>query len=278
MIPKNITIDGSLSSQFLTGLVLSFSAINAKNVTIEVKNLTSKPYIDITLDILSKFGMKTPENSNYQYFYFPDEKFQANNKKVEYIIEADWSSASFLIVGAAIAGNIILKGLNQNSYQADKQLIEVLQLAKVNFSFNNEDLIIKESIIHSFSFDATECPDLFPPLVALAAYAKGMTKIKGVHRLKHKESNRSEALQKEFLKLNVEISIENDEMIIHGTGKVNGGIVSSHSDHRITMACAIAALKAESKIVVEESESINKSYPNFFKHLINLGANVSLTN
>lgn len=275
---NNISIDGSLSSQFLTGLLMSFSAANASNVEIEVSNLASKPYIDITLDVLKKFELKTPTNRYYESFYFNSEIVSNKKKQIEYTIESDWSSASFLIVGAAIAGNVVFKGLNKNSLQADKKILEVLKIAQVDFRFLNDDLKVSSSLIQPFSFNATECPDLFPPLVVLAAYANGVSKIKGVNRLVHKESNRSEALQKEFLKLGVQIIIDKDEMIIHGTGKLNGGNVNSHSDHRITMACAIAALKAESKIIINESESINKSYPNFFKHLISLGANVSLTN
>lgn len=276
--PHNIIIDGSLSSQFLTGLLMSFSAANATDVIIEVNNLVSKPYIDITLEVLEKFELKTPINNNYESFYFNSESVSNNKNKIEYTIEADWSSASFIVVGAAIAGNVVLKGLNKNSLQADKRLLEVLEIAKINFQFINDDVNINTSIIHPFQFDATECPDLFPALVVLAAYAKGISTIKGVNRLEHKESNRSDTLKKEFSKLGVQIIIDNDEMIIYGTGIVNGGIVNSHSDHRITMACAIAALKAESKIIIQESESINKSYPDFFKHLISLGANVSLTN
>lgn len=276
LIPNDILIDGYLSSQYITGFLMAFSAANASDKTIVVNNVTSKPYIDMTLDVMKKFGLKTPENNQYQEFYFSKNKVDANTNLVEYSIEADWSSASFIIVAAAIAGTIVLKSLNKNSYQADRMLLSVLESANIDFNFSNEDLVVNESKIQPFSFDATECPDLFPPLVVLASYAKGISKIKGVHRLLFKESNRAEALQKEFNKLGVEIKVEKDEMIIMGTGKIKEGLVHSHSDHRIAMACSIAALKAEGKIIVEESEAINKSYPNFFKHLINLGANVSL--
>jgi 3-phosphoshikimate 1-carboxyvinyltransferase len=128
----------------------------------------------------------------------------------------------------------------------------------------------------AFEFDATDCPDLFPPLVALAAYCKGQTKIKGVSRLAHKESNRALTLQDEFDKMGVRIDLEDDMMVVHGGGIVKGADVHSHHDHRIAMACAVAALEANSETVIEEAQAVNKSYPDFYEHLRKLGATVSL--
>jgi 3-phosphoshikimate 1-carboxyvinyltransferase len=130
--------------------------------------------------------------------------------------------------------------------------------------------------LRSFYFDATDCPDLFPPLVALAAYCNGITTIKGVSRLEHKESNRAVTLQDEFDMMGVRIDIDNDLMIIHGGGVVKGADVHSHHDHRIAMACAVAALGANSETVIEEAMAVKKSYPDFYSDLKSLGANVSL--
>jgi 3-phosphoshikimate 1-carboxyvinyltransferase len=129
--------------------------------------------------------------------------------------------------------------------------------------------------LRGFEFDATDCPDLFPPLVALASYCEGETKIKGVRRLKHKESNRAVTLQDEFDLMGVKIAIDDDTMIIQG-GNVKGADVHSHHDHRIAMACAIAALGANSETVIEEAYAVKKSYPDFYNDLKSLGANVSL--
>ena len=130
----------------------------------------------------------------------------------------------------------------------------------------------------AFEFDATDCPDLFPPLVALATYCNGKSIIRGVHRLASKESDRAKALQEEFGKMGVKSELNNDEMIIHGGGKLIGAKVHSHHDHRIAMACAVAALKANGETTIEVAEAINKSYPDFFWHLKKLGADVSLPN
>jgi 3-phosphoshikimate 1-carboxyvinyltransferase len=126
--------------------------------------------------------------------------------------------------------------------------------------------------LKGFEFDATDCPDLFPPLVALAAYCNGVTKIKGVSRLVHKESNRAVTLQEEFGKMGVKIEVSDDVMIIHGGGKLKGAKLHSRHDHRIAMACAVAALKAEGETVIEEAQAVKKSYPEFYSDLETLGA------
>jgi len=131
--------------------------------------------------------------------------------------------------------------------------------------------------LKAFHFNATDCPDLFPPLVALAAYCEGTTVIEGVGRLAHKESNRALTLQDEFAKLGIEIVLQDDLMLIKGGTGVYGATVHSRHDHRIAMACAVAALKASAAVVIEEAEAINKSYPNFYEHLQSLHAHINLS-
>jgi 3-phosphoshikimate 1-carboxyvinyltransferase len=134
------------------------------------------------------------------------------------------------------------------------------------------------SSLKAFSFDATECPDLFPPLVALAAYAKGKSVIKGASRLTHKESNRALTLQEEFGKLGTRVELSGDEMFIEGGAKLNGAITHSHHDHRIAMAITVAALGANGPVIIEDAEAINKSYPAFFDDLQLLGIRVEKGN
>jgi len=126
----------------------------------------------------------------------------------------------------------------------------------------------------AFEFDATDCPDLFPPLVALAANCKGVSVIKGVSRLAHKESDRGITLQEEFGKMGIRVDLDGDFMHVHG-GPLKGALVHSRHDHRIAMACATAALKADSAVTIEDAEAINKSYPDFYDHLKALGATVT---
>ena len=284
IVPKNITIDGSLSSQFLTGLLLAYAASDASDVAITVTNLKSKPYIDLTLDVMKQFGLKVPENKNYESFYFAKSDFdsaQSSNATPStalrtYTVEGDWSGAAFLLVAGAIAGNIVVKGLDVFSTQADKAVLQALMDCGCIISIQPEQIEIGPAPLKPFHFNATECPDLFPPLVALAAYCNGKSVIEGTTRLTHKESNRAITLQEEFAKLGVTIELQDDLMIIHGGGGLKGATVHSRHDHRIAMACAVAALKAEGDVTIEEAEAINKSYPDFYEHLKVLGANVSL--
>ncbi len=275
IVPQNIIVDGSLSSQFLTGLLFAYSASNAKDVSITVTKLKSKPYVDLTLDILNKFGMKVPENRNYESFYFNSNSTNIQTENIEYTVEGDWSGGAFLLVAGAIAGPIQVKGLDVLSTQADKEILQALIASDCELKIKTNEIFIGPGNLKSFCFDATECPDLFPPLVALAAYCKGKSVIKGISRLTHKESNRAITLKEEFEKLGVTIELNNDDMIIHGGGKINGAMVHSHHDHRIAMACAVAALKAQNKVEITEAEAINKSYPNFFEHLELLGAKIN---
>ena len=288
--PKNIEIDGSLSSQFLTGLLMAYSAADAKDVSIKVNNLTSKPYIDLTLDVMKQFGLNVPENRNYEEFYFksdPDSYRDRSSRlndsvgqaktEIEYTVEGDWSGSAFLLVAGAIAGPITIRGLDMMSTQADKVIMDVLTKANALFVIEAKGIKIRPAEMKAFEFDATDCPDLFPPLVALATYCSGRTKIKGVNRLTHKESNRAVSLQQEFGKLGVKIEVDDDIMIIHGGNGVNRAKVHSNHDHRIAMACAVAALKADGETMIEGAEAVKKSYPDFYDDLKKLGADVSLS-
>jgi 3-phosphoshikimate 1-carboxyvinyltransferase len=276
--PANIEVDGSLSSQFLTGLLMGYAAADATDVSIKVNNLKSKPYIDLTLDVMKQFGMKLPENRNYEEFYFGNETQYSTININSYIVEGDWSGGAFLLVAGAIAGPIMVRGLDLTSTQADRAIIDALMLANAGIAIEAKGIKISRAEMNAFEFDATDCPDLFPPLVALAAYCKGDTTIKGVSRLTHKESNRALTLQEEFGKMGVIIELIDDVMIIHGGSGVKGAKVHSRHDHRIAMACAIAALKAEGETEIDEAGAVKKSYPDFYDDLEKLGAGVSLNN
>lgn len=277
--PRSIEIDGSLSSQFLTGLLFSFSAAGARDVAIRVHHLKSKPYIDLTLQVMTHFGWVV-ENRNYEEFYFAG---AGNGQKgeLEYTVEGDWSGGAFLLVAGAIAGPIIVKGLDTRSTQADKAILRALADCGANLQIGEDGIGIGPggegpvrevpAGLQAFQFDATDCPDLFPPLVALAAYCEGTTVITGVSRLAHKESNRGLTLQQEFGKMGIAIDLVGDKMLVRG-GEVKGAAVHSRHDHRIAMACGVAALRAGGEVTIDEAEAIDKSYPDFYRHLQQLGA------
>ncbi|MEX1201663.1 MAG: 3-phosphoshikimate 1-carboxyvinyltransferase [Ferruginibacter sp.] len=267
--PAAITVDGSLSSQFLTGMLMAYGTIAKEPVTITVTNLKSKPYIDLTLQMMKLFGYNISHDQYKTFTILPATK---QTSTVDYTVEGDWSGAAFLLVAGAIAGDITVKGLNVFSAQADKAILQALIASKAIISITPECIKIKKGILHPFHFDATDCPDLFPPLVVLAAYCNGTSVIEGVSRLVHKESNRALTLQEEFGKMGLVIKLQHNLMIIEGGLPLTGTQGHSRHDHRIAMALAIAALGATGETSIEESEAINKSYPDFYQHIASLGA------
>lgn len=279
--PTTITVDGSLSSQFLTGLLMAFAAAEANGAVIHVKELKSKPYIDLTLAVLNAFGWKVQHQSYERFEFLAHPPLAAH---INYTVEGDWSGAAFLLVAGAIAGPIAVKGLQMDSTQADKAVMQALKQTGASIK-NEEDSIFigpakgmegQTLDLTAFEFDATDCPDLFPPLVALAAVCKGVSTIHGVRRLAHKESDRGITLQTEFAKLGIQIELKDDTMLVHGGTGVHGAEVFSQHDHRIAMACGVAALVAEGPITITDAEAVNKSYTDFYAHLQNLGAKVDL--
>jgi 3-phosphoshikimate 1-carboxyvinyltransferase len=276
--PANITVDGSLSSQFLTGLLMAYASADASDVTIEVVDLKSKPYIDLTLKVMADFGLKVPVNDQYSRFEFKASSMGAPPELIHYTVEGDWSGAAFLLVAGAVAGSVEVSSIYNTSRQADKKIIDALLDAGAEVSVYDDKVVVKKRSLEPFIFDATDCPDLFPPLVALAANCKGTTTIKGLRRLKHKESDRGATLQEEFAKLGVAIDLNDDVMLVHSDGviRVNNFTLNSHHDHRIAMAAAVAALNAGFPIAIRNADAVNKSYPDFWRHLELLGVNVEL--
>ncbi len=258
-------VDGSISSQLLTGLLIALP-LAKKDSCLYVNDLKSKPYIDMTIEIMKSFGVEVV-NDKYCIFRIKGEQ---RYKPLDYTIEGDWSAAAFLAVAGAVGGEVIFNNINTSSAQADIKILEALRLAGAIIIMEENSVKVIRNGLKAFDFDATECPDLFPPLVSLAANCNGTSAIKGVHRLAHKESSRAKVLKTEFGKLGIEIFIEGDIMKIIG-GPIYGGEITSHNDHRIAMAAACMAINAESDVLINEAECVSKSYPNFFNDFRLLG-------
>ncbi len=257
-----VALDGSESSQLLTGLLMALP-LCSENSTIEVAHLKSKPYVEMTLDTLSQFGVEVSHDENLTIFQIPGGQRYAPRVCT---IEGDWSGAAFLLVAGAIAGEVEVTGLLGNSSQADKAILLALEAVGAEIDMHGNRVLVRKNELNAFQFDAEDCPDLVPPLVALAANCRGKSTIYGIERLKHKESNRALTLAAEFAKMDIRISLSPNKMEVMG-GTVKGDLVESHNDHRIAMACAIAALNATRPVVIENSMAIVKSYPRFFEDL-----------
>lgn len=287
---SNIQLSGKGGSQLVSGLLMALP-LCPESSRIELEHPTSKPYIDLTLKTLRDFNLKIT-NNNYSQFIIPGR--QRYRKKIFYQIQGDWSSAALLLTGAAISGNVTVKNLAINSSQADEKILDVLKLAGVEievtegpkylimcgdvpcvFRDNPEDVDScsgkveirgTRAPLNAFEVDATDSPDLFPPLVVLAINCEGESRIKGVSRLYNKESNRAETLYTEFTRLGADIEIDGDYMIIRGGRELHGGYCSSHGDHRIAMALCIAALRIKEPLHIDNMECISKSYPGFLNN------------
>jgi 3-phosphoshikimate 1-carboxyvinyltransferase len=264
---KEIIVDGSGGSQFLSGILMTLPLLSGDSI-VKVLNLKSKPYIDLTVNVASEFGVEI-DNDNYEVFRIKGNQHYSGNN---FNIEGDWSGASCLLVAGAIAGTVEVTNLNCRSNQADKQIIEVLKSAGAYIEIKASSVKVSKNELNPFVFDASDSPDLFPALVALAANCKGVSHIKGVSRLLSKESNRAETLKSEFEKIGVEIEINEDLMIIKGNKIKNriNAIINSHNDHRIAMSTAVGAvglLDLGSKIVIKNADCVNKSYPGFWKDI-----------
>ena len=255
------TVDGSQSSQYISGLLMALPLLKADSELI-VENLRSKPYIDLTLATLAAFGITIEVEGNH-YIIAGNQMYSASKYKVE----SDWSSASCWLAAAALGQKIELSGLSISSKQADVAMLDALYAANCTVEFLIDTIRVDGEKRRAFNFDATDCPDLFPALVLLAVGCIGKSIVKGVHRLKNKESDRGVVLQQEFDKLGIKIELLDDEMHIFGGTLLKSAVVDSHNDHRIAMCMGIAGTLIEEGIAIQGAEAVSKSYPSFWEEL-----------
>jgi 3-phosphoshikimate 1-carboxyvinyltransferase len=255
-------IGGSESSQFVTGLLMALPLCRGESV-IKVSDLKSKPYVELTIDVMKRFGVAILHDGDLTEFHA---KGVEHYRAQDITIEGDWSGAAFFLVAGALAGSIKVNGLSAGSRQADKAVIEPLIKAGAHVAVNGDSVSVTKDRLRAFEFDASDCPDLFPALTVLAGGCEGKSVIYGADRLKHKESDRAQALASEFFKLGIRIDVFGDRMEVFG-GDYLSGTVDSHNDHRIAMACAVAALKGKGEVTIVNPECVSKSYPSFFDDL-----------
>jgi 3-phosphoshikimate 1-carboxyvinyltransferase len=205
------------------------------------------------------------QEGNYTEFYVEgNQEYHA----VDYTIESDWSSAASIMVAAAIAGEVTIKNISTLSRQADTAICRALERAGASLIIEENTITVAHRPLEAFSFDATQCPDLFPALVALAAAADGVSSLYGIERLRGKESDRAEVLKEEYAKLGIEIELDYDENVMRVVGGMpHAADVDSHDDHRIAMSLAITALRLDNELNIKNKECVAKSYPSFFEDI-----------
>jgi 3-phosphoshikimate 1-carboxyvinyltransferase len=274
LVAKSIKVDGSYSSQFLSGLLFALCYRAQEAIIVAVDNLKSTPYIDLTLEVLRHFG-KHIINDNYKTFYINLSKFTYQyNMTID--VEGDWSNAAYWLVAGAINGNVQVRGLSLQSVQADKAILRLLTDINAQITISENEIAVQTSDLEPFEFDATHCPDLFPILAILAGCCDGDSYITGVHRLHHKESNRAESIAEMLLQFEVPFSIEDDVLCITGVNGLERATIDTYNDHRIVMAASIGALRANGPVVITGAEAVNKSYPHFFEQLSAAGVQCNI--
>lgn len=260
-------VKGNVSSQFISGLMLSLPLVEGDSEIIVTTPLESKGYTDLTIDVLNHFGVKIDRVDEQHY------KIKGNQKyiRADFAIEGDYSQAAFWIVAGLIGGHIQIDGLNMDSVQGDMKIIDIVKSMNGKVLVEGKSIIAERSETVGTTIDGSQCPDLIPILTVLAALSNGKTKIINASRLRLKESDRLKAIATELNKLGAQIIEEEDGLTIFGREHLSGGVVDSWNDHRIAMSLAIASIRCKESVTITNSHAIEKSYPHFFEDFRKLG-------
>ncbi|WP_438335033.1 3-phosphoshikimate 1-carboxyvinyltransferase [Clostridium cochlearium] len=268
--PGEFYLKGDISSQFITGLMFVLPLLCGDSKIIITSKLESKAYVDLTMDILNKFGVKI-ENNNYKEFYIKgNQSYVPRN----YNVEGDFSQGAFWLVAGAIGEEMSCKNLNINSLQGDKEIINIIKYMGGIININNDCIKVISSKLKGITIDASEIPDLVPILAVAGTVSSGVTKIINAKRVRIKECDRLHAIACELNKIGGEVEELGDSLIIKGNKKLKGGIVDSWNDHRIAMAMAVASTVCEEPLIINNSKAVEKSYPNFWEEFRNVGGNL----
>lgn len=262
LVSDEYTLDCSDSSQLLSGFLFAFSRINGIT-KIHAKNLVSNPYVDMTVNLLKKAGITISVNDNLYTIVGKE-----NIKPIENTIEGDWSAMSTFIIAAAISGTITIKGLSCNpSVHADQIIIDIVKGCGADVNCQDDSITISSNHLTAFDFDATNCPDLIPGLCILALNCSGTSRITGIDRLIHKESNRLQAIYENFQNAGVNFTINNNTVEITKSQFKPLKPINTFSDHRIAMAFSIAAMNSTEEVIIDNQKCVAKSYPDFWNDL-----------
>ena len=260
--PGEYEIDGSLSSQFVSGLMMALGAVGGRSVIRVTGNEASKPYIGLTARTLKQFGADVTEDG-------PVIRIEGTGYRPSNVLaEGDWSNAAvFLCAGAVSGGEVTVTGLDTGSVQGDREILDILKAAGAQVKADGDSVTVSGGNMTGFEADAGDIPDLVPVMAVLAASCHGTSVISGCSRLRLKESDRIESVCSMIESLGGTVS-ENDGIItVNGTGSLRGGTVGSRGDHRIAMAAAAAACICGDKVTIEGAEVVSKSFPGFWDEL-----------
>jgi 3-phosphoshikimate 1-carboxyvinyltransferase len=268
------SMPGDVSSQFVSGLMFACPLAEKDTLLTLTSLLESKSYVLMTEKVLEKHGIKVDISEDFKRVKIPaDQTYLPLDSRVP----GDFSSAAFLLAAAAITqSQVAVQNLDYGTIQGDKAIVRILQQMGVEGKVceNQIEIVGKTSPLKAVDVDATDIPDLVPVCTVLACSSEGTTKIQDAERLRLKESDRLDALHTELGKMGAQITMTEDSLTIHGPCVLHGAEIDPRNDHRIAMACAVAALQATGETTIRDAECVRKSYPNFFTDLRLLGAEV----
>ena len=285
----NASVSGRNGSQLISGLLMALPMAEGRS-TVTVTSPKSIPYMFITLDVMKHFGVKVSNEMSGGRAFLESggdwtlctemtfnikggQKYRASG----FSLEGDWSAAANFLVAGAVFGRTEIAGLDMTSLQADLSIMDILVDAGASLSQTDGDqgiICVQRAPLTAFVTDVSHCPDLFPIVSVLAAFCQGRSRIAGVDRLAHKESDRGQAILQMLSQMGVEASVEGNAMIIEGyplaqrclTGRLlKGGKYTSWHDHRMVMALKVAGLGADSRIEIDDEECVGKSFPDFME-------------
>lgn len=266
-------IRGDVTSQYITGLLFACSKATG-NTKIEITTrLESRPYVEMTLEVMSQFGVGAAPSERWDQIAVPGSQ---EYLCPEYFVEADYSSAAFLLAAGALAGRAEVKDIGTDSMQGDVGVVEFLRQMGVPVILGQDSITVNKSVNRAIDIDASDTPDLVPVLAVLATQAKGVTTIREASRLRLKESDRISAISKELRKMGASIRESLDGLIVKGPTPLKGAVLDPHDDHRIAMAGVIAGLIADGITVMESIECVGKSYPEFIQNMQMIGAQIAV--
>lgn len=277
--PGTYRLAGNVSSQFISGLMLALPLLEGESEIRITGPLESAPYVDMTLQALRLFGVRWQREASAA----PDESLvfrlpggQRYRSPGEVAVEADWSGAAFFLAAGALSGEgIRLRGLNPDSAQGDREILPLLRAFGAQVQSDFSSVLCRFAPLRGIDIDAADIPDLVPVLAAVAAHARGDTRIRSIRRLRLKESDRVASVLAMIRGLGGQVDAGENEMIIRGRGGLPGGRVDAFRDHRIVMAAAVAASRADGSSEISGIEAADKSWPGFFDRWQELGGQFS---
>jgi 3-phosphoshikimate 1-carboxyvinyltransferase len=260
-----IQIKGDISSQYLTALLIAGPLLNNQFNIEVIGDLISKPYIDITLKLLTKFNIFY-NNDNWRLFSLKKDSVYRNPNKI--FVEGDASSASYFFAAASLAGSIEIKGINKDSIQGDLKFLDIISKMGAKIEYKSDSIqVSKASNLKGLEIDCIEIPDAAMTLAIMAVFADKPTKLKNIRSWRVKETDRILAMDNELTKMGVKVSTTHDSMIIFPQKQLNENIsIETYNDHRVAMCFSLFCLK-NLNITIQDPNCVNKTYPNYFRDL-----------